>query len=449
LDKYQSAVLKGIPENGKAEPTQEMKDTFRELCAAYLRLKDEPNPDIEFLGKFASIVCLCDKTSTKLSKIAIADFPQWEIEFLAKPVTYEDASEFKITNRMIKLSTQKNDNTGIMINLTSPVAPPTLLKEVKFDDVLYEERQKAKMEKLASRIDVKKIQTEMLDRITYKEQLKKCLFQDSRKSAIDPAHYINLTARPIGGKAKEPGNDNTGEILHTKEELLSLFSPYSAGEEKPYTVCDPFGERTLITPVTGDWGSIVLDIEARTRVRLKDGQNSLWFFRLHKHFQERSNPADGVSFAEYVMRRYPDSFDVIPAVNPSEPQSEKSEPLKQESATVSEPMKSEPAEINKKTAPGNARFLIISALEVWHGFQSGRGKPSVVRNEPVGVNQLAEKACVSAGAVSNFFKKEFKGHDKYAGLCNRNTQSLIAWFRKISLDDSLGSPLDFDPAEES
>jgi hypothetical protein len=76
-------------------------------------------------------------------------------------------------------------------------------------------------------------------------------------------------------------------------------------------------------PFVGNPVGIVLDIEARTRTRLKDGENPNWFIRVHRHFEQRRDPAAGVSFAEYCRRRNPDKVDVTrdtPAtsVNPTE-----------------------------------------------------------------------------------------------------------------------------------
>jgi hypothetical protein len=84
-----------------------------------------------------------------------------------------------------------------------------------------------------------------------------------------------------------------------------------------FPVSDDVGSRKLIAPSSelpwaGNPVPIVLDIEARTRTRLRDGDNPIWFIRLHKHFQERSRPSDGVSFREYVARRHSDKIDALP-----------------------------------------------------------------------------------------------------------------------------------------
>ena len=92
-----------------------------------------------------------------------------------------------------------------------------------------------------------------------------------------------------------------------KKELATVF-----------TVKDHLGERTLVVPPeeptwVGDPTLFLLDIEARTRTRLRDGGNPVWYIRLHTDFTARSNPADNVSFAEYVKRRHPDKVEAVKA----------------------------------------------------------------------------------------------------------------------------------------
>jgi hypothetical protein len=84
--------------------------------------------------------------------------------------------------------------------------------------------------------------------------------------------------------------------------------------EYRYVVQDPYGARTLIVPqneftYAGDPSGIVLDIEARTRTRLRDGGNPCWFIRLWHQFQEKQDPAANISFAEYCARRFPDAIE--------------------------------------------------------------------------------------------------------------------------------------------
>ena len=84
-----------------------------------------------------------------------------------------------------------------------------------------------------------------------------------------------------------------------------------------FRVKDGLGERTLIIPPNelawaGDPTEVILDIEARTRTRLKDGGNPAWFIRLALNFKERVNPNDGVSFTESVERRHPQKIDIFP-----------------------------------------------------------------------------------------------------------------------------------------
>ena len=74
--------------------------------------------------------------------------------------------------------------------------------------------------------------------------------------------------------------------------------------------------RVLVAPPTelvfaGDPIPIVLDIEAQTRTRLKDGGNPLWFIRLREKSRDHLDREAGVSFAEYVSRRHPGKVEVL------------------------------------------------------------------------------------------------------------------------------------------
>lgn len=83
-----------------------------------------------------------------------------------------------------------------------------------------------------------------------------------------------------------------------------------------FKVKDSFGERTLIVPpselaFSGNPTPGVLKIEAMTRTRLRDGENPIWFLRVHQQFERESNPNDRVSFAEYLQRLHPDKIEVL------------------------------------------------------------------------------------------------------------------------------------------
>jgi hypothetical protein len=85
--------------------------------------------------------------------------------------------------------------------------------------------------------------------------------------------------------------------------------------EYHYTVTDHKGTRTLIVPkdelpYAGDPSRIVLDKEATSRTRLRDGGNPCWFIRLWHHFYQRKDPNDDLTFAEYCRRRHPDWIEV-------------------------------------------------------------------------------------------------------------------------------------------
>lgn len=67
---------------------------------------------------------------------------------------------------------------------------------------------------------------------------------------------------------------------------------------------DRMGDRTLFIPLqelafSGDPIPIVRDIEAKTRTRLKEGENPVWFIRLWEHFKTSRDPASEVSFSEF------------------------------------------------------------------------------------------------------------------------------------------------------
>ena len=71
------------------------------------------------------------------------------------------------------------------------------------------------------------------------------------------------------------------------------------------------------------------------------------------------------------------------------------------------------------TEKGEAQAKIVAALTLHHSYQSG----SCLHLEPVGVRELAQKAGVAPGSVTNFFNKQFggpeesDGHSKYKVVC--------------------------------
>ena len=100
-------------------------------------------------------------------------------------------------------------------------------------------------------------------------------------------------------------------------DLDPLIRAEGTGKRTALTVTDKWGERTLIVPETepawaGDPTRIVLQIEALTGTRLKEGQDPCRFIRLYKRdYKKNRDPAASVSFADFVARLHPDWIDVV------------------------------------------------------------------------------------------------------------------------------------------
>ncbi len=76
------------------------------------------------------------------------------------------------------------------------------------------------------------------------------------------------------------------------------------------------GRRTLIVPPgglpwTGNPSQLVLDIEAKTGTRLRDGEDPNWFIRFHADCMATRDPAAGISFAERCARQYPQRVELV------------------------------------------------------------------------------------------------------------------------------------------
>lgn len=87
---------------------------------------------------------------------------------------------------------------------------------------------------------------------------------------------------------------------------------------RTWEVEDGFGKRTLRIPpeepvMDRDPMALVLDIEAKTNTRLKDGGNPSWFIKLHQEFNATRDPAAVVSFADFCARLYADRVDLVNA----------------------------------------------------------------------------------------------------------------------------------------
>ena len=89
--------------------------------------------------------------------------------------------------------------------------------------------------------------------------------------------------------------------------------------DKVFFASDPWGKRRLVIPrneahmSVGDPSGSVLDIEAKTRTRLKDGENPAWFLRLYHDWKESLPPVGAEPFAAFCLRRYPQRIDQAPA----------------------------------------------------------------------------------------------------------------------------------------
>jgi len=88
----------------------------------------------------------------------------------------------------------------------------------------------------------------------------------------------------------------------------------------------------------------------------------------------------------------------------------------------------------RSTNRGDARAKLIAALSDHHQY----AKDSCLHLEPVGVNELARKADkLSNSTASEFFKKEFGGHDKYVSLCLRgDTHALVVALKLLNQEYS-------------
>jgi hypothetical protein len=82
--------------------------------------------------------------------------------------------------------------------------------------------------------------------------------------------------------------------------------------------------------------------------------------------------------------------------------------------------------LKRGTERGEAREKIIAALCLHHRYEDG----SCLNLVPIGNNELARKLGVGPATVSEFFKREFKGHRKYCSTC-RETATLVAALKML------------------
>jgi hypothetical protein len=81
----------------------------------------------------------------------------------------------------------------------------------------------------------------------------------------------------------------------------------------------------------------------------------------------------------------------------------------------------------RSTERGEGRAKLIAALTKHHRYADG----SCLNTEPIGNNELAKAADVSASTASTFFNEEFGGHTKYKVLC-RDPRKLTAALKLLN-----------------
>jgi hypothetical protein len=81
----------------------------------------------------------------------------------------------------------------------------------------------------------------------------------------------------------------------------------------------------------------------------------------------------------------------------------------------------------RSTGRGEARLKIIAVLSKHHQYSDG----GCLNFEPIGVNELARQAEVSASSVSAFFDKQFDGRAKYNAAC-RNSATLATALKLLN-----------------
>ena len=82
----------------------------------------------------------------------------------------------------------------------------------------------------------------------------------------------------------------------------------------------------------------------------------------------------------------------------------------------------------KSTVKGEAQAKIIAALTLHHKYRD----ESYLNREPIAVNKLAQQAKCSKSSVSRFFQQQFGGHDKYRGLCSRESLNLVTSLKLLN-----------------
>ena len=119
----------------------------------------------------------------------------------------------------------------------------------------------------------------------------------------------NSKTRANGGVI---GDGDMGAYLLERETgLRARFTK----EPLVITITDEFGTRTLIVPAGetfgGDVAKTLLAFEQQYGVRLRDGQNPLWFFRVQRDLCEKPHGGNlnAKEFRALVLEQYPEMFE--------------------------------------------------------------------------------------------------------------------------------------------
>jgi len=83
------------------------------------------------------------------------------------------------------------------------------------------------------------------------------------------------------------------------------------GKDTKLRAVDHFGERVLVVPASelaysGNPIPVLLEREFATGTRLKDGENPVWFLRMHRQFEDMSTKRDGLTFSQWCERFHAD-----------------------------------------------------------------------------------------------------------------------------------------------
>ncbi len=98
---------------------------------------------------------------------------------------------------------------------------------------------------------------------------------------------------------------------------MTTRDPSQIDEADRFEIHDSIGVRTLVVPA-GSYDRVykgveedILEIEARTGTRLKNGEDADWYYILWLRYRKAREPNGRVTFADYCSRRYPGRIDVI------------------------------------------------------------------------------------------------------------------------------------------